>query len=146
MSFTKSILHKETTLVKIEREIELQRYVSLKYDFCPKIIDVIYHEDKTDIVMEKVLGERLADIYSDNPKDIPVEVWTAMRKIISDLFYQDGIEYIDITSYNFMISDGKVWIIDFGHAYWCNKDGIIKNWFLRDFLEDGVNDFNPDFC
>lgn len=54
-------------------------------------------------------------------------------------------EYIDISPYNFIIKNNKVYIIDFGHAYWCNKDCKIKNWFLHDFIVDEYNGYNSDF-
>jgi tRNA A-37 threonylcarbamoyl transferase component Bud32 len=145
MSYTKTIYHNKTSLDKISLEIELQKYISTNYDFCPKIIEVIHHNNRTDITMEAVNGLCLAKIYSDNPIDIPSFVWKQIHKIISSLFYNDGIEYIDISSYNFMMVKDKVYIIDFGHAYWCDESKIIKNWFLHDFIEDELNEFNPDF-
>lgn len=145
MQHTKTIFHNKTPLNKILLEIELQKYVSENYDFCPKILSVEHFEDKTNITMEKLQGLSLAEKYSDNPSDIPSFVWTQIHYIISSLFYNEGIEYIDISSYNFMIVKDKVYIIDFGHAYWCNENKQIKNWFLKDFIEDEINEFNPDF-
>ena len=95
--------------------------------------------------MTKIDGKTLFEKYSDNVKDIPQNIWQQIRHIISTLFYEEGIEYIDISPYNFIINNNKVYIIDFGHAYWCNKDCKIKNWFLQDFLVYEINDFNPDF-
>ena len=38
----------------------------------------------------------------------------------------------------------KLWIIDFGHAYYVNESKQM-NWFLSEFIFDELNDFNPDF-
>jgi RIO-like serine/threonine protein kinase len=119
--------------------------VANKYDFCPKIKKCIYRDDKVIIEMDKVDGDTLYEKYLDNPKDIPDHIWSQIRNIISTLFYEEGIEYVDISPYNFIVKNDKVYIIDFGHAYWCNEDCLIKNWFLRDFLLAEVNGFNPDF-
>ena len=126
-------------------EIELQKYVSEKYSFCPKIISCIYYDNYIEVTMEKINGLTLFEKYSDQAIDIPEIIWTQIRNIVSKLFYEDGIEYIDISPYNFIIKEEKVYIIDFGHAYWCNKDCKIKNWFLKKFLLENVNEFNSDF-
>jgi len=144
MEYTKTI-YKDTPLKKILLEIELQKYVSTNYDFCPKIIKVINHDDRTDIIMEKINGICIFEKYGDNPLDIPIFIWNQIHKIISLLFYNDGIEYIDISSYNFILEDDKIYIIDFGHAYWCSPNKEIQNWFLCKFIEDELNLFNPDF-
>ena len=59
------------------------------------------------------------------------------------LYYEEGIEYIDITGYNFIEKDNKVYIIDFGDAIY-TKSHIEMNWFLSYFL-GGHNGWNPDF-
>ena len=145
MEYTKTIFYENTPLNKILLEIELQKYVSTNYDFCPKIIQVNYHNDRIDIIMEKINGVSIFKKYGDNPNDIPIFIWNQIHKIISSLFYNDGIEYIDISSYNFILLSNKIYIIDFGDAYWCNPDRTIKNWFLHEFIEDEINLFNPDF-
>lgn len=123
---------------KIENELDLQKMAS-KLNVAPKIIDNYYHEHKMYVLMEKINGMTLADIYGEDKKDIPKKIWNEIHNIIEKLYYS-GIQYVDITPYNFMVdSNGKVFVIDFGHAM-----PIKINWFLRDFL-DGVNDFNPDY-
>jgi tRNA A-37 threonylcarbamoyl transferase component Bud32 len=62
-----------------------------------------------------------------------------MREMVDEL-YSEGIEYVDITSVNFMRSKtGKIYIIDFGHAYF--SDGKTIDAYLNDFL-DGMNEWN----
>ena len=95
--------------------------------------------------MDKINGETLFKKYSDEALDIPYDIWKQIRHIISTLFYEEGIEYIDISPYNFIVKNNKVYIIDFGHAYWCNQDCKINNWFLKEFLMNEINDFNADF-
>jgi RIO-like serine/threonine protein kinase len=78
-------------------------------------------------------------MYQNKSKDVPAKIFDRIRDILERL-YNVGIEYSDISSYNFIIDDNnKMHVIDFGHA----KEFKI-NWFLRDFL-DGVNEWNPDF-
>lgn len=135
--FIKTISNRENP----KNEIELQTIVSTRYDFCPKILGVREDDMFTYVSMEYIEGYTLSDYYSDQPCDIPEWAWNEMRRIITLLYEDEGIEYRDISPYNFMISDDKLYIIDFGDAKY--SDGEI-NWFLREFL-DGENSWNPDY-
>lgn len=121
-------------------EAELQSIASNNYGFTPRI-----HSIEEDVViMDKINGLCLAEKYTDDPKKIPMHIWQEIHRILLILFEREGIEYVDITSYNFMEdSEGKIWIIDFGHAYYTGKKEV--NWFLKEFL-DGDFGWNPDFA
>jgi RIO-like serine/threonine protein kinase len=132
-----------TKVVSSELEIELQNIAS-KYGFAPRILTINGNE----VTMEKINGPCLADLYTDNPAMIPDWIWNEIRRILRILLEREGIEYIDITSYNFIQDNdtNKIWIIDFGHAQYTKvKEGNPINWFLQDIL-DGVKDWNPDFA
>ena len=132
----------------IDREYETQLIAS-KYGFSPKIYNYTvthdsekkYYEGK--LVMENLEEMCIADMYGDDAKNIPALIWTQMRNILNILYEEEGIEYIDITGYNFIEKKGKVYIIDFGDAIYTKKDREI-NWFLSYFL-GGHNGWNPDF-
>ena len=121
-------------------EIELQQ-IGAKYKFSPSILRAEKIENKNRVHMEHIDGECLANIYGDDPSNIPKWIWNDIRKIVEILYTEEGIEYIDITGYNFIEKDGRIYIIDFGDAKY--TDGNI-NWFLREFL-DGENSWNPDY-
>ena len=121
-------------------EAQLQD-VSARLGYSPRILSVIDRKDHSIIRMERVDGETLSDKYGDVAKDTPESIWNKIRDMLSAL-YDEGIEYVDITPYNFMeTKDGDIKIIDFGDAKY--TDGEI-NWFLDEFLE-GLNEWNPDF-
>jgi len=131
-----------TKVVSSLLEIELQD-IAMKYGFAPRI----QHIDGNVVQMDKINGVCLADIYTEDPTLVPDWIWEEIHKILAILFEREGIEYIDITSYNFVleIETNKVWIIDFGHAYYTKtQDGYADNWFLRDVLA-GEKSWNPDF-
>jgi len=144
--YNKTIIAK--TARKIEREIEMQK-ISANYGFTPNIISyqIEYCNTKKayigKIKMEHLNAPCLADIYSDDPSKIPKLHWNKIRYIIHTLYENEGIEYIDITGYNFIEKDNKIYIIDFGDAQYTKKSEKI-NWFLEDFL-NGYNGWNPDF-
>ena len=99
--------------------------------------------------MDAVSGMCLADRYTDDPAKVPDRVWQEVQRILSILFEREGIEYVDVTSYNFMEDDdGKVWIIDFGDAFYTKGGGKeAQNWFLRSVLSgDSGKAWNPDFA
>jgi tRNA A-37 threonylcarbamoyl transferase component Bud32 len=134
----------------IEREIKLQQVASL-YGFTPKIISTWIKDGEYHIEMEKIDTMCLADKYGDKPDDIPKHYWHQIKSIINLLFYREGIEYIDITPYNFIEKNDQIYLIDFGHAFYTsrlNKQNLIpSNWFLRDFLDQSkeIYGYNPDF-
>ena len=139
---TKTILFDDIPLEFIETEIELQKIAS-KYDFVPNIIDIETGSEKCIIKMENIEALNLADKYGDKPEDIPEHIWPEIRKILTILLEEEGIEYVDITAYNFIEKDDKIYIIDFGDAYY--TDLIDINPFLNDFIYKGVNEWNPEF-
>jgi RIO-like serine/threonine protein kinase len=126
---------------KVDLEIELQQIAS-KYPFVPKIHKVEKFADRYEVTMDKIDNMCLADMYSDDPKEIPKRIWAQIHAILTILYECEGIEYIDITGYNFIEKDNKVYIIDFGDAQY--KSGHI-NWFLKEFLA-GQYEWNPDFA
>ncbi len=97
--------------------------------------------------MKKIKGMSIADIYGENPLDIPANIFENIRQILQ-ILRENKIDYIDITGYNFIIDEiGKLYIIDFEHCIDRNIDTNIndgKSWFLNEFLS-GNNDWNPDF-
>jgi tRNA A-37 threonylcarbamoyl transferase component Bud32 len=133
---------------KISREIEIQEIVS-KYNFSPKIIksQITYNKEEGkysgNITMEHLQEMCIANMYGEDPEDIPKNIWDQIRVILKILYFDEGIEYIDITGYNFIEKKGKVYIIDFGDAIYSKKDKEM-NWFLSYFL-GGHNGWNPDF-
>jgi tRNA A-37 threonylcarbamoyl transferase component Bud32 len=133
---------------KISREIEMQE-ISANYGFSPKIIKSQITFNKEDgkyignITMEHINEMCIADKYGEDPKKVPKLIWDQIRTILKILYNEEGIEYIDITGYNFIEKNNKVYIIDFGDAIYTKTDNEM-NWFLSDFLS-GYNGWNPDF-
>lgn len=131
---------------KIENEINLQNSAS-KYDFTPKIISTSLNNDYYYLEMENLNMDCIANIYGEEPTDIPDYFWSQMKNIIRILYEEEQIEYIDITPYNFIEKNDKIYLIDFGHAFKTTSVKIPSNWFLRRFLDQtkNVKEYNPDF-
>ena len=138
-----------TKLVKgrdnVDRESELQE-VSANMGFSPyPLSKTLTSNDEWMFEMEQVPGKSLYEIYGDEPSDIPNIIWNQIRHIVNELYDKEGIVYVDITPYNFMMDDDeKVYIIDFGDAYY-EQPGQTRNWFHQEFLEDYTNTWNSDF-
>ena len=130
-----------TKVVSSGLELELQNIAST-YKFAPEIYEI---EGET-VHMKKIDGLCLADLYTDDPTMVPDWIWKEIQRILTILYEREGIEYIDITGYNFVQETGtnKIWIIDFGHAYYTNPEKPV-NWFLQEIL-DGGKGWNPDFA
>ena len=122
---------------KIDLEAELQD-VAWKCGFAPEIFKLT---DDT-IYMEKIDGHTLADVYGEDPNNVPPRIWRKIRDMVTHLWEEEGIEYVDITPYNFIETDNRIYMIDFGDAKYSDTEPM--NWFLKEFIE-GENSWNPDF-
>ena len=141
--FKKTILFTpKRTWLHADKEIELQK-IAAAYGFAPNIHDVKKFPDRYEVTMDKIDNMCLADMYSEDPKKIPRYIWHEIHSILTILYEREGIEYIDITGYNFIEKDNKVYIIDFGDAKYTQPGQV--NWFLKHFL-DGDYGWNPDFA
>ena len=127
-------------------EAELQT-IAATYGFTPHLYDVLTVENSVVLCMERIQSPCLAEKYGDEESKIPKPLWKQIYNILVTLFEREGIEYIDITPYNFIEHEGKVYIIDFGHAFYTPKEngGKPTNWFLRKFLVNEECGWNPDF-
>jgi serine/threonine-protein kinase RIO1 len=92
--------------------------------------------------MEDLNAPCLADVYGEDPEDIPAWIWEQIRMMVRTLIDEEGIEYPDITPYNFIEKDNKVYMIDFGDAKYLEYNNI--SWFVQEFI-DGENSWNPDY-
>jgi serine/threonine protein kinase len=127
------------TQISVLNEIKFQKIAS-KYNISPKILDYYEKENVMYIIMEKVIGKPIYDIYGEIAEDVPDEIFAKIHDKLTQLLFL-GIEYSDISPYNFMIEKDteNIKIIDFGHA----KE-VKLNWFLKDFV-NGEYGWNPDF-
>jgi len=142
------LLMKKTTIDELKNH---EKAYEILKDHVPKIAFSMSVSDNLGshvyIVMEKINGMSVADMYGENPLDIPVNIFENIRQILY-ILKEHKLDYIDITGYNFLIDDKeKLYIIDFEHCidrevHIKNNDG--KSWFLNEFLS-GVNIWNPDF-
>ena len=107
----------------------------------PKIIN--YDVENHILTMENIPQMCVADYYGDKAKDISPELFTQIREIIQYL-YLNHVIYPDITAYNFIECNEKLWIIDFEHSDFSN--GHI-NAFVNKFVnEEDYNQWNPWFA
>ena len=107
----------------------------------PKIID--YDVLNKIMTMENIPHMCVADFYGDQESDISTDLFDQIREVIRFL-YQNHIIYPDITAYNFIEHDGKLWIIDFEHSDFRSDE---KNIFVDQFVgDDEYNKWNPWFA
>jgi hypothetical protein len=134
-------------LTDAELEAELQ-IVASKYGFAPKVFDTRFDDQYYYIDMKNLKNECIANVYGDQPSDIDNNIWNKIRHIVKTLYEEEGIAYIDINPYNFIEINDKIFIIDFGHASYIGKTTLNdeKYWFLKHFLTDEINTYNPDFA
>ena len=91
--------------------------------------------------MVRVGTMSVSDYYGETADKISDEMFSNIRNIIQTLYDHDVL-YIDITGYNFIENDNKLWIIDFGHATYNYPRKMDE--FVEKFLE-GHNGWNPEF-
>jgi tRNA A-37 threonylcarbamoyl transferase component Bud32 len=105
----------------------------------PRIVE--YNEETRTLIMERVNNMNVADFYGENIEAVDTPVVNKIRAIISFL-HNNHIIYPDITGYNFIEHENKIWIIDFEHATFAQK---YEDPFVQKFIE-GLNAWNPRFA
>jgi tRNA A-37 threonylcarbamoyl transferase component Bud32 len=107
----------------------------------PKII--FYNVDTFELTMEKIDNMNVADFYGEEADQIEPELFSQIREIICFL-YENHIIYPDITGYNFIEHEGKLWIIDFEHSDFKthHPDPFVER-FVRDV---NYHQWNPLFA
>ena len=101
---------------------------------------ISYDADTKTMTMVSIPQLDISNMYGEGSNDPPEYVFDEIRIIIKKL-YDHGIVYPDITGYNFIEWDGKMWIIDFEH---CEINPSRKNPFVLEFI-NGANTWNPLF-
>lgn len=118
------------------REVKLMR-MSAELGLSPNVLKT----DQTTFIEMEHSGPTISEVFGEHIDDLPNDI----RKSIYDILFtlwQHGIQYRDVTPYNFTYKDGRVWVIDFGHANQYKRlDKYLKNIFNEGWL---VN-WNPDF-
>ena len=128
----------------VKQDVKEHEYMMHKYVYDMNIVNtpeiISYNKDTNTMVMRKIDNMCVSDMYGENSEDIDEHLFDKIRHIIKTL-YDNNIMYPDITGYNFIEYDNKVWIIDFEHSKKCNK---ITNRFINKFI-NGLNRWNPEF-
>ena len=96
---------------EVKRESQLQKRAATA-GFSP----VVFRTNAKTICMHNLDEMCIADKYGEQIRMIPLWVRDQIVEILWSLYSDYGIQYIDVTPYNFIEKDGRVWIIDFGHA------------------------------
>lgn len=121
-------------------EYKLHKYVyNLDIVNIPKVKS--YNKETKQMKMVRVGTMNVSDYYGALAENIDNELFDKIRAIIKTL-YEHDILYIDITGYNFIENNNKVWIINFEHATYNHPRKTDD--FVETFL-DGHNGWNPDF-
>jgi tRNA A-37 threonylcarbamoyl transferase component Bud32 len=107
---------------------------------CPKIYR--YDAENKKLVMRHIPNYSVSDTYGENFEDVPANIIEKIRDTVADLYFY-GIEYPDITGYNFIEYQNKIWIIDFEHAS-LNPNRETYDPFILKFIQ-GHNDWNPEY-
>ena len=121
-------------------EYKIHKYVyNLDIVKVPKIKS--YNKKTKQMKMVRVGAMSVSDYYGESAEHISDELFARIRNIIQTLYDHD-ILYIDITGYNFIENNNKLWIIDFEHATYNYPKKTDE--FVKKFLE-GHNGWNPEF-
>ena len=122
-------------------EYKIHKYVyNLHIVNAPKIKS--YNKKTKQLKMVRVGTMSVSDYYGETAEHVGDELFARIRNIIQTLYDHD-ILYIDITGYNFIENDNKLWIIDFEHATYNHPRKGDE--FVEKFLE-GHNGWNPEFA
>lgn len=119
-------------------EIRLQQ-IAADLGLAPSIHET---DNETYMVMDRIPSMNIADYYGTTIRSLPHYVRGQIVDILTTLYLSKGIQYQDITPYNFIEESGCVWIIDFGDAY-DNQTDVHPH--LNKILTTGLLRWNPEF-
>lgn len=141
MAYTKRF--SGTPAEDVYNEVMLQREAA-EYGLSPSILET---DNKTFITMEDLGAMNLADMYGESIEDIPESIKHDIWNILWALYSCCDMEYTDVTPYNFVEKDGRVWILDFGHARKINR-GEIDCWLLSVLSDEStvLSEWNAEFA
>jgi tRNA A-37 threonylcarbamoyl transferase component Bud32 len=140
-----NILLKDEDVYYTKENVSLNEYKIHKYVYNLGIVNIpkikSYDKKTKQMKMVRVGTMSVSDYYGELAEHIDDELFAKIRNIIRTL-YEHDILYIDITGYNFIENDKKIWIIDFEHATYNHPRKTDK--FVEKFLA-GHNGWNPEF-
>ena len=123
-----NVLLHEYTMHKYIQELEIFNV--------PKII--AYDYERKVLITEKINNVNIYDNYGIDYDY--TDIFDEIRLIITNLF-RYNIEYSDISGYNFIKYDNKIWITNFKHARTITG-GL--NRFVSKFI-NGLNEWNTQY-
>lgn len=137
----KNVCYKEYLLHEYAYEISQQFKKEAGDIHIPRIL--CYDPVLQILTLERISFMCVSDYYGEKNTDVTPELFAKVRKIIRFL-HKHHIIYPDITGYNFVEEgNGKLWIVDFGHADFQTHK---PNEFVERFVEDEEYNFwNPEF-
>jgi tRNA A-37 threonylcarbamoyl transferase component Bud32 len=118
------------------REVKLMRK-SAELGLSPNVLKT----DQTTFIEMEHSGPTISEAFGEHIDDLPNDIRQSIYSILQTL-WQHGIQYRDVTPYNFTFKDGRVWIIDFGHA---NEYKRLDKYLRHIFNEGWLVNWNPDF-
>ncbi len=98
---------------------------------------VLSTDNESYIVMEHLDEMCIADKWGENLDELETELADKIRAGIKDILcilHGQGIEYLDVTPYNFIEKDGRVWVIDFDDVKYIKKGSTTKNAYLKPII------------
>ena len=124
-----------------QHEVDMHQYIydlQLPNIHVPKIVN--YNKTTREMTLVKIDNMNISDWYGAAEKNITPQLFDDIRQIIKTL-YDNNIVYPDITGYNFIEHDNKLWILDFEHSYFRKHKHTL---FVQKFIK-GMNKWNPNF-
>lgn len=116
---------------KYENNIELLREIeilqSIKNENIPKFYGIAINNNKIYLLMEKINGFTLKNILKNNPIYLKNNKFIIIKQIADILYYlhnhEPPIIYRDLKADNIMVTNNKVYLIDFGLSkYYHHED------------------------
>ena len=137
---------KDEDVYYTKENVSLIEYKIHKYVYNLNIVNVpkikSYDKNTKQMKMVRVGTMSVSDYYGETAENIDDELFAKIRNMIQ-ILYDHDILYIDITGYNFIENDNKLWIIDFEHETYNYPRKTDE--FVEKFL-GGHNGWNPEFA
>jgi tRNA A-37 threonylcarbamoyl transferase component Bud32 len=137
--------YKDPSPGQVRKSAELQR-IAADLLLAPRIIST---DNETYIDMELIDEMCIADKWGEDLDELDNVLAESIRYGIWHILFtlhHIGMEYLDVTPYNFIEKDGRVWVIDFDDVKLLDKGAQTTNPYLKPIVEANKKVYwNPIF-
>jgi len=137
--------------IYIKQNVSQEEYNMYLYVYDLNIVNIPipidYDPDNHIMTTQRIDAMNISDLYGEYAHQVPTIIWDEIVNTVRTLL-EHGIQYPDITGYNFIWHRDTLWIVDFEHAFRLNNPDDCIDELIDKFCQWEIGDpkeWNPEF-